>query len=429
MLWAVSYTQNLDPLGFSPLSTLVAGLPVLVLFYLLVVRGWLASKAGAMGALTAVVLAYVAYRMPFDMACQSFLSGAAFGLLPIGWTVFCAMLIYNITVETGQFNIIRRSVSSLSNDARIQAILIGFCFGAFLEGAAGAGSPVAICSAMLMGLGFPPLKAAILCLIANTSPVAYGGLGVPILTLAGTSNLPVEKISIMAGHQLPILSCLVPTYMVILMCGWRKTLEVWPALVVGGGSFALFQFIFATIHNYVPSLVLFPMTDIGGGIFSLVATAVFLRWWKPANEWHYDDHADGVAMRAAHAQEERLTAWAISRAWMPFAIMSVCLLLSGFLRQEESRRAAAKEPVMEIAASWTKYCSLTFEGLNKEVLRAERLRKKNADGTTDDTPEKAVFDFNWLTAPGSAVFASAILSILFLRMTSRQVGAVFKSNT
>src|SRR5580704_9125123 len=252
MLLAAAYLQNLDPLGFRPLSTFVAALPVLVLFYLLVVRGWLASKAGAAGALTAIVCAWLAYGMPLRMAATAFVSGAAFGLLPIGYTVFAAMLVYNITVETGQFSIIRRSVAMLSNDARIQAILIAFCFGAFMEGAAGAGSPVAICGAMLVGLGFPPLRAAVLCLVANTSPVAYGGLGVPIQTLARVSDIPVERVSIMAGHQLPILSCLVPTYMVLMMCGRRRSFEVWPALVVGGGSFAIFQFAFATMHAFVP---------------------------------------------------------------------------------------------------------------------------------------------------------------------------------
>ena len=438
MLWAVAYTQDLDPFNFKLLSTFVAALPVLVLFYLLVVRGWLASKAGAAGAIVAILTAWLAFGMPLPMALKSFVNGAAFGLLPIGWTVFAAMLVYNITVITGQFNIIRRSVSSLSGDARVQAILIGFCFGAFLEGAAGAGSPVAICSAMLVGLGFPPLRAAILCLIANTSPVAYGGLGVPILTLAGVSNIPVEKISIMAGHQLPILSCLVPTYMVMLMCGWRKTCEVWPVLLVGGGSFAVFQFIFATIHAYLPKVVLWPMTDVGGGIFSLITTAVFLKFWQPRTNWHYDDHEESVAIRAANAQELSLSGWAIAKAWSPFMIMSVCLLISGFIRQEENRRVKAKEPAIMLFGQLSTRYEITFDGLHQEVVRAERLRneKKDENGKVmldengvplrDDTGEKAIFEFNWLTAPGTPVFVSALISMLLLRMNLRQVGAVFR---
>src|SRR5438093_1840936 len=254
MLWA--YHQRLDPLrdysfpGSAIVSTFFAALPVLVLFWLLVPRRWLASKAGAAGAAVAIVVAIVIYGMPADMAVMSFASGAAFGLLPVGWTIFNAMLLYNITVETGQFTVVRRSVAGLSADARIQAILIGFAFGAFLEGAAGGGTPVAICGAIMVGLGFDPFLAAVLCLIANTSPVAYGGLSTPLITLTGVTNLPTETLSIMAGHQLPLLSFAVPIYMIRCMCSWKQTWEVWPALLVAGASFAIFQFTFATIHSF-----------------------------------------------------------------------------------------------------------------------------------------------------------------------------------
>src|ERR1051325_1650609 len=193
-----------------------------------------------------LLIAIALYGLPPGKTLSAFGLGVGFGLLPVGWTIFNAMLLYNITVETGQFAIIRRSVASLSDDARIQAVLIGFAFGAFLEGAAGGGSPVALCGARLVGLGFAPFLAAVICLIANTSPVAYGGLGTPILTLSGVTGIPGERLSTMAGHQLPILSCLVPFYMVKCMCSWRQTFQVWPALAVGGGSFAIFQFVFAT---------------------------------------------------------------------------------------------------------------------------------------------------------------------------------------
>jgi lactate permease len=289
-----AYQQHLDPLQGSVLwsglwSTLLAAVPVLVLFWLLVPRRWLAPKAAAAGSVAALLIAVVVYRMPWQMAGMAFLYGAAFGLLPVGWTIFNAMLLYNITVETGHFDVVRRSVAGLSADARIQAILIGFAFGAFLEGAAGGGTPVAICGAILVGLGFNPFLAAVLCLIANTSPVAYGGLGTPLITLNGVTDLPTETLSIMAGHQLPLLSFIIPLYMVKCMCSWRRTLEVWPALLVAGGSFAGFQFTFATIHNYFPAIVLYPMTDIGGGIFSLVVTAIFLGFWKPRRPWHFDE--------------------------------------------------------------------------------------------------------------------------------------------
>ena len=187
---------------------------MLVLFWLLVPRRWLAPKAGAAAALVAILVAVFIYGMPPGMASWRLRPGAGFGLLPVGWTIFNAMLLYNITVQTGQFDIVRRSVAGLSGDARIQAILIGFAFGAFLEGAAGGGTPVAICGAIMVGLGFDPFLAAVLCLIANTSPVAYGGLGTPLITLTGVTGLPTETLSIMAGHQLPLLSLFIPLYMV-----------------------------------------------------------------------------------------------------------------------------------------------------------------------------------------------------------------------
>src|SRR5437660_3052150 len=187
MFWA--YQQRLDPLQNKLLSTFFAALPVLVLFYLLVPRRWLAPKAGGAAALVALAVAIVVYGMSPLRASMAFLYGAGFGLLPVGWTIFNAMLLYNITVATGKFDIVRRSVAGLSGDSRIQAILIAFAFGAFLEGAAGGGTPVAICGAILVGLGFRPFQAAVLCLIANTSPVAYGGLGTPLITLEGVTQV------------------------------------------------------------------------------------------------------------------------------------------------------------------------------------------------------------------------------------------------
>jgi lactate permease len=429
MLLAAAYTQNLDPLGNRLLSTLVAALPVMTLLYLLVFRRWLAPWAGAAGAMVAFAGAWLVFGMPAGMTSLAFVRGVSFGLVPIGWTVFCAMLMYNLTVETGQFNIVRRSVAALSNDARIQAILIGFCFGAFMEGAAGAGSPVAICGAMLVGLGFPPVKAAVLCLIANTSPVCYGGLGVPILTLADRSDLPDHVISVMCGHQLPFVSCLIPFSMVLLMVGFRKTLEVWPAILVAGGSFAIFQFFFATSHVYFPGLVLWNMTDLGGGIFSMIVTAVFLQFWKPRNPWHYNT-ADPTIPAAG--VERPLTAGMITKAWTPWALMCLCLALSGLLRMEEGDRAKAKKPMPEVLGVPTRV-DINVDGLHNEVLRAERLRKTRevvVDGekkiVTDNSPERAVIEFNWLTAPGTPVLLSVVLSMLMLRPSFAQIRRVVR---
>lgn len=355
MLLADVYQQQLDPLQgkifWSPFwSTLLAGLPVAVLFYLLVFRRWLAPWAALGGAIIALVVAVSIFDMPGDLASEAFLYGAAFGLAPVGWTIFGAMLLYNVSVESGQFRVVRRSVAGLSGDARIQAVLIGFSFGAFLEGAAGGGSPVAICGAILVGLGFKPFLAAVICLIANTSPVAFGGLSTPLIVLSGVTNLDTFSLSQMAGRQLPIISFIIPLWMVRSMCSWRKTFAIWPVLVVAGGSFAVFQFAFAHSRS------LFPMTDIGGGIFSLIVTACFLRFWKPKEEWHFtsagiphsiakgkiddsapSDHAELPLLDNPELPpvDPPLTASRIAVAWMPFALMSLFLLGSGMLRQME----------------------------------------------------------------------------------------------
>ena len=483
MLWAI-YQQQLDPLaglvpGSKILSTFFAGLPVLVLFYLLVLRRWLAPWAGAAAAAVAFLIGVAVYGMEPLPAFMSFSYGAAFGLLPVGWTIFNAMLLYNITVQTGKFDIVRRSVAGLSGDARIQAILIAFAFGAFLEGAAGGGTPVAICGAIMVGLGFNPFLAAVLCLIANTSPVAYGGLGTPLITLSGvTTNLPTSTLSVMAGHQLPFLSLVVPLYMVRCMCSWKKTFEVWPALLVAGGSFAVFQYFFATSHTWIKDLELYPMTDIGGGIFSLVVTAIFLRFWKPRHEWHFDKpdstrkkdnndtppknsdvpglppdrHAAEVeaarkllASSSFVASEKPLNAGSIAMGWMPFAIMSVALLLTGLIRRDEP--GGPGKPFITVGGVQTNYL-IPIPFLHQQSERDPQLhavKQENAVALlfaqhdplgvvintavvlkTAPRPEGALFNFAWLTAPGSAVFLSALVSMLLLRMSWQQIVAVVK---
>jgi lactate permease len=445
-----AYVQDLNPAGNPYLSTAIAALPVLVLFYLLVGRRWLASWAGAAGAGVAILVACLVYGMPLEQASWSFAHGAVFGLMPIGWTVFAAMLLYNVTVETGQFAVIRRSIGGLSGDARVQAVMIGFAFGAFMEGAAGSGSPVAICGAMLVGLGVPPFRAAVICLIANTSPVCYGGLGVPILTLGNVTGIDPAVVSVMCGHQLPILSCLVPLYMVKCMCSWRDTLAVWPALLVGGGSFAVFQYAFATMHLWVPGLFLWPLTDIGGGLFSLATLAVFLKFvWKPRREWRFPapDDADrgpraedkAVAEphdpQLDHAKEEAkllldssfrnphaeipLTARSVVVAWSPFLVMAAFLAGAGVIRGRETELKRA----LEVGPLRT-YYEQPVPTLHKQVERADRLLPPGAVG--EARTESAVFKFPWVAAPGTPVFLAALASMAFLRMSRRQVANVFR---
>ena len=398
------YLQRLDPLEGKIFwsefwSTLLAALPVVVLFWLLVPRRWHAPRAGAAGAVTAIIVAIFVYDMPTEKTFWAFANGAAFGLLPVGWTIFNAMLLYNITVESGNFTIIRGSVAKLSGDARIQAVLVGFAFGAFLEGSSGSGTPVAICGAILVGLGFNPFLAAVLCLIANTSPVAYGGLGTPLIVLSGVTGIPTETLSIMAGHQLPILSIVIPAYMVKCMCSWKQTLEIWPVLLVAGLSFGLFQFTFATIHNYVPDVVLFPMTDIGGGMFSLLTIAVFLRFWKPKSDWHFPVEDQAHARNELNQSAALLTPGQICWAWMPYVLMSVLLLCTGLVRQmEESgdKRGEGPGPVTVpfMESVHTNY-RIAMPTLHDQVHRDRRLQET-------DKPEAALFNFPWLTAPGTS---------------------------
>jgi lactate permease len=462
-------------MGNRVLSTLIAAMPVLVLFYLLVGRRWLASWAGAAGAIVAVLLAWLVFAMPLKMAGWSFVHGMVFGLLPIGWTVFAAMMLYNVTVETGQFNIIRRSIGALSGDGRVQAILIGFCFGAFMEGAAGAGSPVAICGAMLVGLGMPPFRAAVICLIANTSPVCYGGLGVPILTLETSSGISADKISIMCGHQLPFMSFFVPLYMVKTMCSWRQTLAVWPALLVGGGSFAVFQFFFATAHAFgLPPI--WPLTDICGSLFSMASLAIFLKFiWKPREELksselgplapvvppkpqavphdpqaeHAKEEVASLGVAITPQQDEKpLTTRSVIVAWSPWLIMAAFLVASGFAKREE------KATPLDLGIAKSVYY-VDLPTLHHQVERADRLQKLMpegcvpiAGGAPDEycTPdgktihiqtdsrgvkrlretESAVFKFDWLTAPGTPVILAAFVSMLLLRVSRAQIVKVFR---
>jgi lactate permease len=276
----MSWIQAYDPLGAPWLSTAAAALPIVLLLVALGVLEWRAHMAALAGLLAALAVSVFVFGMPLPNAGATALYGAAYGFLPIGWIILNAVFLYNLTVETGQFEIVKSSVGRLSRDRRIQALLVAFSFGAFIEGASGFGTPVAICSALLIGLGFTPLYAAGLSLIANTAPVAFGAIGTPILTLAAVTGIPAHTLGVMAGRQLPFVSLLVPAWLVVTMSGWRGLRGVWPAVVVCGGTFAAVQFAWS---NYIgPELV-----DIAGGLASIAALALFARVWQPAAVWEF----------------------------------------------------------------------------------------------------------------------------------------------
>src|SRR5437762_1254792 len=281
----MDWTQTYDPLHSPWLSTIVAALPIVLLLGSLGILEWSAPKAAALGLASALAVAIFVYRMPWQMAIASAAYGACFGLFPIGWIVLAAIFLYSLTVQTGQFEIVKSSVASLSADRRLQALLIAFSFGAFVEGAAGFGTPVAISAALMIGTGFSPLHAAGLALIANTSPVAFGALGTPIITLADVTGIDEMRLSAMAGRQLPLFSLIVPAWLVWTMAGWRGVRGVWPAILVSGGSFALMQF---WVSNWFgPRLV-----DVAGGLVSLICLAVFLKLWRPRELWQFKSERD-----------------------------------------------------------------------------------------------------------------------------------------
>jgi len=428
MLWHHVY----DPLAWPLLSTLVAMLPLLVLLGLLAVCGWSAHAAAGAGLLTAAAIATLVFGMPGDAAAAAALHGAAFGLFPIGWIIVTAMFLYHLSVEAGALDVMKRSVTRLSADHRMQALLIAFSFGAFLEGAAGFGAPVAISAALLTGAGFPALEAACLALIANTAPVAFGALGTPIITLAKVTGLEEQAISAMAGRQLPFFSLIVPAWMVATMAGWRGMLAVWPAVAVCGASFAAVQFAMA---NFVGAA----LVDVVGGIASLVSLAVFLRFWQPRECWQHDEPATTppratVAVPrdparpdlarpvvatpdAATHDAARTIAW----AWMPWAFLSVavfCFGLPGVKAVLEGRSPATSQ---------------TAPLLPKSVVAPE-FSVPRLDGRVAKVPpatrepfeiERAVYRINWLSAAGTGILVAALVAVPWLGIPWRRAWSIW----
>ena len=337
----MQWTQVYDPFGHWWLSTLVAGLPIIVLFGLLagfkVKPHWCAIA----GALTAMSVAILCFKMPPILAAMSFGYGVAFGLLKIAWIVLAAVYLYDISVETGQFEIMKESIAGITPDRRLQVLLVAFCFGAFIEGAAGFGAPVAIAGAFMIGLGFRPFHAAALNLIANTAPVAWGAIGTPVHTLAAVTALPESDLNAMIGRILPFTAVIVPFWLVRTMVGWQETFEVLPAILVVGSSFALTQFFWS---NYVDG----NLVDIMGAVVSIIAVVTFLRFWKPKKIWRFDYDKDATPLPPptakiadqfggewsaqnfdGYVKLRSYSAQQVLRAWMPFAILSLFVLLWG----------------------------------------------------------------------------------------------------
>ena len=401
MIWQHVY----DPCGAAWLSTLVAALPLATLLGLLAIAGW-SGRAAAMAGLTvAVVIAVGVFGMPLDAAAAATIHGAAFGLFPIGWIIVAAMFLYRLCVEAGALEIMKRSVAGLSADHRLQALLIAFSFGAFLEGAAGFGAPVAISAALLVGAGFPALEAACLALLANTAPVAFGALGTPIVTLAKVTGLDERAISAMAGHQLPFFSLVVPAWMVWMMVGWRGLVGVWPAVLVCGGTFAVIQYAMATFVGAA-------LVDVVGGVGSLVALAAFLHLWKPAAIWR---HGDGWVDRPTDTAGQSDSTPQIAWAWMPWALLSVAVFVWGLPPVKavlEGRHASVVLPRAVVAPEVA------------VPLLDGRIAKVPPATTEPREIERAIYRFNWLSAAGTGILVAALLSAPWLGVGWRRAGAI-----
>jgi lactate permease len=382
----MSWLQTYAPVGDVFSSALVAALPVVVLLGLLAFFHARAHVAAIAGLVAAWLVAVIVFRMPPVLATTAAFFGAAYGLFPIGWIVLNAIFVYDITVKTGQFEIVKRTIAGLGDDRRIQALLIAFSFGAFIEGAAGFGTPVAISGAMLIGLGFRPLEAAGLALIGNTAPVAFGALGTPMIALNAVTHLPLEQLSAMVGRQLPFFSVLVPFWLVVVMAGWKGMREVWPACLTAGLSFAITQFLVSNYHG--PWIV-----DIAGAIVSMSSLLVLLRFWQPRNVWRFE-HESVDAASGPDTPPSRNEAL---RAWTPWILLTAFVFAWGLPQIKKTLDGVS---IVRVAVPY----------LDKAVVRVPPVVVK-------PEPEAAVFNLNWLSATGTSLLLAGIISGLVLRLS------------
>ena len=399
------WQQNYDPAGNIWLSALVALIPIVFFFLALTKLRLKGYQAGTVTVLLALGVALLFYKMPVSAALASAVYGFFYGLWPIAWIIVAAVFLYKLSVKTGQFDVIRSSILSVTHDQRLQLILVGFCFGAFLEGAAGFGAPVAITAALLVGLGFKPLYAAGLCLIANTAPVAFGAMGIPVIVAGQVSGIDPFLIGQMAGRQLPFMTILVLFWIMAIMDGWRGVKETWPAVLVGGGSFAVVQFLTA---NYIgPEL-----PDITSAIVSLIALTGFLKVWQPKRIFRFDTaesttsqttgtNAPAAAKPQAGAAAP-LTAGAILKAWSPFIILTAMVTLWSL------------KPFKALFAAGGPLASTI---ISIPVPMLDKLVAKMPPVVAQATPYGAVYTFNWLAATGTAILIAAVLTIAFARFS------------
>ncbi|MBV9453752.1 MAG: lactate permease LctP family transporter [Rubrobacter sp.] len=398
------FEQVYEPVaGSLVLSTLVALIPIAVLFVLLAVLRVAAQWASLASLAVALIIAALVYGMPVGLALDSTLFGAAFGLFPIVWIVINAIFIYNVVVETDQFDIVRNSLATLSNDRRVQAVLIAFVFGALLEATAGFGTPVAISAAIMAGLGFEALYAAALALLANTAPVAFGGFGIPIITAGSVAAIDPMQISQMVGRQTPFLALIIPGFLVVVMAGWRKMLEVWPVVVVSGVVFAASQ---ALISNLIGPAI----ADLLAAIITVVAVVALLAFWSPREEWHFPNEPPAEERESYARPSLKATLY----AWSPFIILVVVLLLSqvdfSFLPIKsfiKNTQLAVNFPSAQLNEQGNP--AVPWPGLNGQVTRQPPV-------VGQASPYPAMYQIDWLGAAGTLILVANLIAVAALQV-------------
>jgi lactate permease len=384
------WNQIIDPFNNIIVSALIASIPVIIIFWSLLkkVKGYITSLLTLAGA---IIISFFAYHMPFKLIMSSTLHGALYGLFPICWIIISAVFLFNISVKSGQFEVIKDFMASITPDRRLQALFIAFSFGSFLEGAAGFGAPVAISGAMLVGLGFNPLYAAGICLIANTAPVAFGSVGTPILMASRMSDIPELAISQMVGRTLPLLSLMIPFYLVVIMSGFKKSMEVLPAILVCGLSFSIVQWF---TSNYMGPM----LPDVLAGLASIFSLLLLLKFWKPKSIWRFSEEPSNPIVSST-----KYSPLQILRAWSPFIIMTFFIVAWGL------------QPVKDLLNSIA-FFKFEIPGLNGSILKP------------DGTPLVIkAFEFNYLSASGSAVVLATLISIPLIGISFKDSIKIFTS--
>ncbi|CAM9162423.1 L-lactate permease [Acinetobacter bereziniae] len=397
------WQQIYDPMGNIWVSSAIALIPIIFFFLALAVFRMKGSVAGTITVILALLVSLFAYQMPTMMALASMVYGFFYGLWPIAWIIIGAVFLYKISVKTGQFDIIRSSILSITEDQRLQMLFVGFAFGTFLEGAAGFGAPVAITAALLVGLGFKPLYAAGLCLIVNTAPVAFGAMGIPIIVAGQVSGVETHEISQMVGRQLPFMVPIVLFWIMAIMDGWRGVKETWPAVIVGGGAFAIAQYL---TSNFVgPEL-----PDITASIASLVSLTILLKYWQPKHIFRFANEDASMNENLAEQKQQKYTLAQIAKAWSPFAILTVMVTIWSV------------KPFKDL---FTKDGALHDLVISIKVPFLHQMVQKMPPVVSEIKDYDAIYKFDWFSATGTAIIFAAIITIIFLKMKPKEAVVTF----